>query len=396
MPYSNLEHEFSIHPVWRLAFRPFFLAGALFSVVCIALWWAVIQGALSLSLYGGSYWWHAHEMIFGFALAIVVGFLLTAVQNWTGVRSINGKGLLTLFSFWLLARVLIFSNLPAYIVALPDLIFLLYAALAFSLPQIKARQVKNVHIFVPLLIYLAVLNGLSHNAAANYSNALPYFHSAIFVVVFFIVLLGSRVIPFFVGNALKIPQPRPPRIIENLTNISMILLIVLALIGFYQLPPWVVVASAGASLLLHCIKVYYWFDHRVFERAILWSLYAAYGFILLGLLLLVLYGLGLQGNFSLVLHSFSVGGIGGIIIAMAARVSLGHSGRPLVLPTAMPWSLGFIFIAGASRVAIPLVNSEWYLAAIYSSSACWLIAFSIFLYCYTPILLSARADGKPG
>ena len=102
MQITDLKKEQQITPLFRLGFRPFFLAGALFSVIAIALWLLMYRGTVNFIPLGGGYWWHIHEMIFGFGCAIITGFLLTAVQNWTGLPGVKGKLLAALFLLWLL------------------------------------------------------------------------------------------------------------------------------------------------------------------------------------------------------------------------------------------------------------------------------------------------------
>ncbi|MFT5298556.1 MAG: hypothetical protein ACI9YH_004604, partial [Colwellia sp.] len=165
MQITDLKEEQKILPILRLGFRPFFLGGAVFSLIAITLWVLLYRGAVSFSPYGNGHWWHIHEMIFGFGSAIVAGFLLTAVQNWTGIPSIKGKPLAALFLLWLLGRIvmLIPDLFGTTLSALIDLSFLLTVAYTLAKPILAIKQYRNLF-FVPLLVLFTIANGEMHLA----------------------------------------------------------------------------------------------------------------------------------------------------------------------------------------------------------------------------------------
>ena len=168
MQITDLKTEQKIPPLLRLGFRPFFLSGALFSVFAITLWLLMYKGTISLSPLGGGYWWHIHEMIFGFGGAIIAGFLLTAVQNWTGVRGAQGTTLLALFLLWLAGRLLLIvpDLLGPTLTSLIDLLFLPTVAYVLAKPIIAMKQYRNLF-FVPLLALFTIAN-LEMNLAIHY------------------------------------------------------------------------------------------------------------------------------------------------------------------------------------------------------------------------------------
>ena len=165
MQITDLQKEQQITPVLRLGFRPFFLGGAIFSVIAITLWLLIYKGIVSLSPLGGGYWWHMHEMVFGFGCAIVAGFLLTAVQNWTGMRGVQGKTLLALFLLWLIGRVVLLvpELLGQHLTTLIDLSFLPVVAFVLGKPIIAVKQYRNLF-FVPLLLLFTLANAQMHGA----------------------------------------------------------------------------------------------------------------------------------------------------------------------------------------------------------------------------------------
>ena len=145
MQITDLEQERKTAPLWQLGFRAFFLGGAVFSVITLSLWLLLYRGVINIQPLGGGYWWHIHEVIFGFGWAIIAGFLLTAVQTWTGQSGLQGKKLSALFSLWLLARIaLIFPDLlGATLTTLIDLAFLPAVALVLAKPILAVKQYRN-------------------------------------------------------------------------------------------------------------------------------------------------------------------------------------------------------------------------------------------------------------
>lgn len=350
---------------------------------------------MPLKLYGGGLWWHAHEMIFGFACAIIVGFLLTAVQTWTGIPGTRGKMLSAVFALWLSARLAMFLPLPALLVMLLDTSFLLVAAVLFARPLIKTRMFRNL-VFVIALLVLMLLNLASHLALSGHGKPLVYFHAATLAIVLIITVMGGRVIPLFTANALQIPQKPTLAFVELCAIVPILLLAAFALLGFSSLPEWLIALTAGIAAIAHSYRLYRWFDRGILNQPILWSLHLAYAFIPLALLLMAMQTLDASISTSLVMHSFTIGGIGGLILAMIARVALGHTGRKLVLPRLLPSAFMLLFTGGLLRVLLPWVSMDLYSIAITAAALCWSLAFSIYLFSYTPFLLSPRADNKPG
>ena len=203
--FNILDAEKANHtlPLFRLAFRPFFLGGALFSIVALALWASFWLGGTSWIPHGGWLWWHAHEMIFGFVCAIVAGFLLTAVQNWTALPSITGWPLAGIFLLWLLPRVFLLYPVSAIEGVLPwlDLAFLPLVAWVMGRMLWRVKQFHNL-VFIPVLLLLATSNAQMHWAISQGDGALARqaSHSAIFMIVLLMVVMGGRVIPFFTAN----------------------------------------------------------------------------------------------------------------------------------------------------------------------------------------------------
>ena len=403
------DEEKRIVPMFRLAFRPFFLGGALFSLVALTLWGVFWITGLEWIPYGGWIWWHAHEMLFGFVVAIIVGFLLTAVQNWTGQESIASWSLAALFGLWLLARIFLLYPIAAIEALLPWLDLALIPLAAWVLGRLvwRVRQLHNL-VFVPILLLLTVSNAQMHWAISSGDGALARSasQSAIFIVVLVMVVMAGRVIPFFTANGTSTKRAVPNKAIEvlSLGTVGLIVLLQLSS-GIRYLPPLLVAGLFLLAAVIHLLRLLRWRPWITYREPLLWSLHLAYLFIVLGLFLCALRYAGLSlellsgfaNQYATILHSFTLGGMGLLILAMMSRVALGHTGRPL---TVSSWiTLGFLCVIAAylSRVWLPLLlpATNHYLSYLLSIFL-WLLGYGLFVIIYLPILIKARADGRPG
>ena len=400
MQITDLAEEQKILPVLRLGFRPFFLGGALFSVMALVLWGAMLSGYITFQPYGGGQWWHMHEMLFGFGCAIVAGFLLTAIQNWTGVRGISGLPLLGLFTLWFTARValLLPSLLNDYIIVLIDLSFLPAVAYVLAKPLLRIKQYRNLF-FVPLLVLFTVANIEMHLAKLGLANMTvnQAAYASVMLMAFLMSVMAGRVVPMFTANGTKTTKVLPLPWLEKAATGSLAVITALLLIQpLLSVPDFVFGVLFMVSAICQAIRWYRWKPWITLGVPLLWSIHGALFFIWVGLFTL---GMSYFINVPIVSHLWhllTVGGMGGLILAMISRVSLGHTGRMLQQPKAM--FLGFlsIFIAAIIRVIGPIFWMQHYMTFINLSIVFWLIAFGLFVYHYTPMLFKARVDGRPG
>jgi uncharacterized protein involved in response to NO len=398
-----------ILPLFRLAFRPFFLGGALFSLVALALWGGFWLTGMNWTPYGGWLWWHAHEMLFGFVSAIVAGFLLTAVQSWTAQDSINGWPLSGLFLLWLLPRLLLLYPVAATEAILPwlDLAFLPVVAWVMGRLVWRVRQFRNL-VFIPVLLLLTVSNAQMHWAIVQGDGALAgqASQSGVFLIVLMMVVLGGRVIPFFTANGTATVRSEANPGVEILSIASVATLALIQLFGFMsELPALWVAGLFLIAGLAHLLRFLSWHPWVTLKLPLLWSLHCAYLFIVLGFFLCALRYAGLTlewfggfaNHYPTILHSFTLGGMGLLILAMMSRVSLGHTGRALIVS---PWvSFGFICLCGAyiCRVWLPLAGpGSSHYASYLLSIVFWLLGYGLFVVFYLPILCQSRVDGRPG
>lgn len=394
------DHKKNIVPncaLFNLGFRPFFLGALIFSIITVALWTTVYSFNMQLTLYPlSSYQWHAHEMIFGYSFAVIAGFLLTAVQNWTGVQTLHGFPLLVLFSLWTIARVLLlFGTSFINIAAIFDLLFEFILIAATATPVILTQNWRQLGIVFKVL-FLVLANLIFYLGIQGFIEQGVYWgiYLGFYLVISLIMMLGGRVVPFFIERGVGYPVTlyNP----KWLAIVSMVLFI-----GFFVVEVFIhnsmVSGSLAAGLcIITVVRLIGWYTKGIWKNPLLWGLYFSFVFIASGFLL---FALGVFAGVSkfLAIHSLAYGGIGIITVSMMARVSLGHTGRDVLHPPKTVFiALLFLIVGTISRVALPLADMQHYVTWIIVSQALWIIAFLIMVITYAPVLGTPRIDGKPG
>ncbi|WP_354688874.1 NnrS family protein [Aeromonas sp. 19NY04SH05-1] len=389
--------EERILPLFRLGFRPFFLLGALFSTLAMLGWIGQLNGWLSMPGISNPVWWHAHEMLFGFGAAIVAGFLLTAVQNWTAHPGVRSWPLALVVSLWALPRLLLpwFGEENTFLMV-ADLAWLPLCAWFLAKPIIIARQWRNLF-FVPLLLVLTLLNGTSWIWHGEWATLEHLLITTVLLFTTLIAVMGGRVIPFFTARATGLDKAVPLVWLERGALASLWLLLLIWLLfpnqwtaSVYMMPLYIVAAS------LHLWRQLRWRLPTTMGHPLLWSLHLAYLFIPLGLLALAAQAAGMSISLSLASHLLSAGCLGTMILGMIARVSLGHSGRALQVGRRIHSAFVLIIAAALLRVLVPLLWPAYTLHGWNLSGLAWSLAYGLFVWVYVPILTSPRADGRPG
>lgn len=379
---------------FALGFRPFFLLAALAAVILMALWPPMWRGQIGLPAHYDAITWHSHEMLFGYAAAVISGFLLTAVRNWTGVDTWTGPRLALLALVWLAGRLLPWSaGVPMGVLVAVDVAFLPLIAVSLVRP-IWAGQNRINRVFVPLLCAMALMNLLSHLQLAGVHNPFGDARRVMLdLVLLVIVLVAGRVLPFFTRNVLPGFQAVSRPWVEQGSVLLMGLIALVDLLAL--LPPAVAAGLWSLFAALQLLRLAGWFDRRVVRMPVLWVLHAGYAWLPLGSLL---YGLSLLGLFapSSALHALTVGVVGVFTLGMMARVSRGHTGRPINVSTLTASSFVLMNVAALVRVFGPAFWPERYALWVDISAGLWVLAFGLFAYRYVPLLLRPRVDGKPG
>ena len=384
-------------PLLRLGFRPFFFGAGISAVVLIVTWLYIVSHGGPQTPYG-TIGWHAHEMIFGYTVAVIAGFLLTAAKNWTGVQTLHGPWLGMLVLLWLAGRVTPWLPLPAAVIAVIDLAFLPLLAVMLVRPILKTSQHQQL-IFIGILLVLFVANLLSHVGHLFADRRIAEFGIRLgwLTIIFLISVMGGRVIPFFIergtGQIGKISQSK---VIERGSAVSLLAWMLASLIM-----PAANYAAYLACLagLFQLLRWWNWQVKALWRVPMLWILSLGYGWLPLGLSLYAYSSFAGSGT-SPAIHAFTAGAIGLLTIGMMARVSLGHTGREIQASSAMIMSFVFVTLGSILRVfgplAMPVMNGYSYMLIIAIAGVLWSLGFLIFLIVFIPVWSRARVDQRPG
>jgi uncharacterized protein involved in response to NO len=371
-------------PVWALGFRPFFLGAAAWAVLLIGLWVLTLTGVMPLA-YPNPVAWHAHEMVYGYTIAVIAGFLLTAAKNWTGVPTPYGKSLAAIFLLWLAGRIAMALPVPPAFVFFVDALFLPVLCFAVAKPIVKAKNWRNLG-FVPMLLVLAGLN-IAFHALPQYASQLMY--AAVGIIIVMITLIGGRIVPGFTQNALPDAKIVRLRWADWAALVCTIALVPLDLFAAHQ---WAAAVAFTAGVF-QLLRMAGWKSFATRSKPILWILHVGYFCVPLGLLLRSIPSIVPA---PVALHALTIGAIGLLTLGMMTRVSLGHTGRKLEVAPSIVAAYVLLCAAVAVRILGPLLVPEQITLSHSLAGVAWVASFVIFGVVYTPMLLTPRPDGKPG
>jgi uncharacterized protein involved in response to NO len=384
-------HAPTAFALWNLGFRPFYLLASVFAALSVALWACEYAGYLPVG-YLNVPVWHGHEMLFGYTLAVVTGFLFTAVRNWTGQPTPTGALLAGYAALWIAGRVLVLTPY-ALSAALVNVAFALAVAVGIGIPLVRSGNRRN-YFFIALLVVLGLATLAVHLSYLGMLEWSPRGGAqlGLDVVLFVMAVMGGRVIPMFTNNAIPGAQATRRPLVEKLALGGVLALLAADLL---QASATVIAGLALAVATAHAARLYLWQPWRTGSTPLVWILHAAYGWIVVYLVLRALAVTGIIVE-PLAVHALTIGAIGGLTIGMMTRTARGHTGRPLRADGFEVACYILVQLAAAIRVFGGMLLPEDYLATVVASALCWSTAFAVYAIRYWPVLTRPRLDGKPG
>lgn len=380
--------------LFSYGFRPFFLGAGLWAIGAMAIWIAALIFGIDLAGRYGAAHWHAHEMLFGFSSAVLGGFLLTAIPNWTGRLPVSGGPLAALFALWVVGRIALLSS---GVIGLPvaagiEALFLPVLLLICAREVIVGRKWKDLKVISGLLLlstaniwfHLSVLGGLDVDAAARL---------AIGAYTMLIMIVGGRIVPSFTRNWLnKVGRTDFP-VPYNHFDTTAILIGVAALAAWTIAPVHIVTATiALVAATLHAVRLLRWRGSTTWPETLLFVLHAAYAFVPLGFLAIAAGAIELLSTYP-VMHVLTVGVVASMMLAVMTRASRGHTGRPLVGSKVTSASYAAIMAAALIR-PLAEVLPQHYHHLIALSGVLWIAAFALFTIEYGPMLVRERRSPR--
>lgn len=380
-------------------FRPFFLLCGCYALLIAPLWlFRFAHASVPFGSLPGVYW-HAHEMLFGFVVAAIAGFLLTAVPSWTGSRGFAGRPLMVMVALWLAGRVAMFTvgSVPFWLTAVAELALLPMLLVLLAPPILRARN-RNLPILAVVTVlwlidatFMRALQGGDLLLAAGATRI------SIDLVLLLVTVIGGRIVPAFTANALRAAgsdtAPVTRNWLEAIAIGSVVAIVVCDLFWPDTRAAGVLAAVAAAA---HAARLAGWRSFRLGREPILWVLHVAYAWVPLGL---ALKGAWLAGGLDFAAkwqHALTFGAFATMILAVMTRASLGHTGRPLVVAPSIAVAYLILTLGGLLRVFGAALFPSNYLWTLTIAGLCWTVAFLIFVIVYAPLLMSPRADGRQG
>lgn len=404
---SPAQRPTSPHPILNLGFRIFFSGGAVFAILTMLLWVFVFMGKtdINVTLINPLYW-HAHEMLYGYAIAIIAGFLLTAVKTWTGVMMPYGYRLLGIFSGWAIARLCwmliglggldtTWSMLILSVAAISDLVFMTWSAWVIIKAVLAVKQYKQMGIITKLVL-LTIGNGLCYWGI--YSQDMSYVrvgvYLGLYLVLGVVLTIGRRVVPFFIERGISFDGIEEIKVKNSkvLDVLSLVTFLIFMIADVFYPNKYLVTISALGVALVNIVRLLGWYHKAIWHKPLLWSLYLAFiGMCSAFALFAVQPWLGF--SHSLAVHALALSGVGMMTVAMMSRVSLGHTGRSIhTPPKSVSIILALMVLAFIFRVVMPLLWVDHYTLWLMIAQSMWIACFGLFCFTYLPILAAPRPD----
>lgn len=381
----------SFSQLFGYPFRIFFLSMTVLALLAIPLWVLQVTGAIDMPLAMPGLFWHQHEMLFGFLTAAIAGFLLTAVCVWTQTERTHGFRLMLLWGVWLAGRLLLAlgADLPDWLVQGVNLAFLPLVMLDAGWRVWQAKQKRQLMLLVVLGLLWLMQIGFVTRLDMTYS------HGALIAAMALISIVGGRITPAFTTGWLR-QRGLNADAVKNVPALDMaslfsMVLLLASLVTGWQTITGILAVIAGTLVL---VRLANWKGWLARKEPLLWVLHLSILWVPVSLYLLAgsIFASWPSNAWS---HAAGTGAISCLILGVIARVTLGHTGRPLVLPKGMVVAFIALQLAAVVRVLTAFDIIPWH-PGIGSSSLLWVFAFGMYLVRYTKILASPRPDGREG
>ncbi|GJM12515.1 MAG: short-chain dehydrogenase [Pseudohongiella sp.] len=376
------------HPslIFSFAFRSLFILAVLQALIHVSLWSAMWNGLLGTSVEVNPIYWHGHEMAIGFAGAAIAGFLLTAVATWTGRPQVQGWPLIVLSILWLVARLTPISPILA---AVSGVAYWLFLFALMTREVVSASNRRNYKVLALLFIFI-VLESIFQFALLSQSPlSQQVLWSQIFLVIVMINLIGGRIIPAFTRNWLmkqrgSLTEKQSPAafgLVDTAATVSLVLFFIAVLVPIADL---FILALAAIASSLQAWRLIRWKGYLCLADPLVWMMHLSYLWIPIGVLLI---GLGQAGHVAISagIHALTIGTVASMIVSIAARAALGHTGRPLESHILLTGSIILLALAAIARVGASLTASD---VLMTSATTFWISGFLCFAIRYLPVLLA--------
>lgn len=378
--------------LFSYGFRPFFLGGATWAAFAMVLWVALLTGHLSFASRYGAIAWHAHEFLFGYGAAVVAGFLLTAIPNWTGRLPIRGMPLLALFALWLAGRIaMLFTDTVGFVAAATvDSMFLLSFSAIVLLEILAGRDRRNFKVALILVVF-ALVNIAFHIELYLLGQPRHAIRATTSILVILIMLIGGRIVPSFTRNWLAKQQSQHLPTPFNSYDRYALGIAVLSLGLWIAFPDRLLTGAALVlSALAHGARLARWSGPHTCREPLVLILHVGYAFIPLGF-----FAVGISNIWpqtvppAVALHAWTAGAVGVMTLAVMTRATRGHSGRPLTSPPTTTLIYLLVILSVVLRLATVILTERT--ATLHElAAAAWTAAFVAFVVLYGPMLLWAR------
>lgn len=380
--------------VLQKGFRPFFFLGGVWAAFAVPWWVLTYQQPMTGEPGLESVSWHSHEMIFGFAMAIIAGFLLTAVENWTSRPTARGWFLAALAGLWTIGRLVGLGGPIATVAGMADLVFIPALTVAVGLPILLTKSKRNF-LLLALLPALWLCDVFLH---LRTSGLLPQSQLrtdlvAVDLIVAVLVIITGRIVPLFTKNALNDESIRSNAAVSTAAIVSVV---AVAVVEVFAPTHFLMAVVAGISSLLVLVRSLHWGAFATLRRPILWVLHLGHAWIWFGLALKSAAAAGLPVPSSVATHALTAGAIGTLTVGMMARVTLGHTGRAITAPPMMTIAFVAVTAGAVLRVFGPWFRADLTQVALAVSGGLWSAAFALYVIGNSRFLMTPRPDGKEG